>query len=209
MTSCRDRKIEITGTISNHKISLSQPPETPVILTLNLCLLESDEPITFCISHSFLSGDPAIADSAFTLMSSEGKWAETMIPLGNLNTGACFDINADKDLLTLSPGTSTQVKIDVGIGHARERNWLCSSAFEWLENGETYEIKYSGGGRHCYPAWWWMIGTKEEILQQRVPFWCRLFGVRSFVASFSDMSLEQLSSLGVVMNKGPKIHIED
>jgi hypothetical protein len=184
-------KLIITASISPPSFSLTKSRELPVIIDLTLTLIDSTEPITVNINDSFLAPDKAnSANSPYRLTHKDiGKQpSEIYTDIGLATTK--ITINPDTDLLTIYPGKpfTNQVRIgldifftgETGAGTSADQ-CLCATPLSCLKAGETYEVGLSSetSGRPAFM--WWAPGSRESIVRERVSWWNRLLGNKSFV----------------------------
>lgn len=177
------RIIKFSASISPSTVSLSNLPQGPVILKLNICLENSSEPITISRPHSCLKFDQKGAISYFSLVQCSTGTGPDRPSVRINHLGAPMTINTDggnENLMTLYPGKPVEAEIAVGDFKPTSKlatTYICGASLGQLVPGEKYAVKWNPEG---IMASWWTTGTKEGVVWKHLGMWNWLRGVKSF-----------------------------
>jgi len=186
-------RLTISSSISPSRISLSNPTKEPVIISANLRLLNSTQPISFLTSGSFLDNDFRYNDNNIALFdAATNQWMPeasiTICTFANQHS----DSAGPDNLITLYPGVQQTFDVNIGVKSWREtvtqseEFHLSATKLSELEAGRNYKVRIDDGFR------WKEFGDVESIMRARVPTWKRLLGVRRFYTEEDGIKVESV-----------------
>jgi hypothetical protein len=155
--------ITASSTICPKIISLSNPSQQKVTLTITLCL-QSQDPITVVAFSNFL--DTADGDAYWSsYVITDATSSDCIVPevrVWGATTPSCNNlIDADKELLTLYPGVPLERTIPLSPYERLPRHGgqptLCCVELADLKPGRKYRVGF------YKDIWWWEEGTKEDV----------------------------------------------
>ncbi|KAI9759838.1 MAG: hypothetical protein M4579_002045 [Chaenotheca gracillima] len=203
-------RISLTGTISPSAISLSSPSRPPILLHLTLELTNSDEPITLWTHGSFI--DSLQSDNSSYCLKNVATGKKLYKSRTDVLRAGTFVIDPDTDLLTVYPGKPTQVTVEIGAGTGTQSEkgatpQICATLLSDLQAGESYKLSMDYAPDD-YPnqVWWFASGDKENIVQERVSWWNRWLGRRTFtgdlMSGYEDMvRVEMIEEPELLINR--------
>jgi hypothetical protein len=204
------RTIKFSATISHSTLSLSKLPQEPVVLILSLLLENSPGPVTIYRQDSCLEARQTRLTSSFYVLQCSTGVAPSRTSI-QVNRPGPITINTDGgniSLLTLHPGIPVEAEIaiaDFTASDALSSMFLCGAKLKDLNPGEKYAVKWLPGGVR---AWWWKVGTKEDVVRERIPLLKRLWGSTIFEGSINENTLDERFGLEIEVEDLPEIMIE-
>ena len=163
--------LKVNATISPSSFSFSNQAEMLLILTLDL---DAPEPVSMYIPPSFLARREEYESPYRLIHVRTGHRLDKTI-VSRLRV-PLVEIQPEKDLLTLYPGTPVVRIVWIGLIDFQSRYPLCdqgpqvcATPVDKLQVGERYRVGVDQEVWDRPAFWWWERGTLEQVVQAHPP----------------------------------------